>query len=81
MFILAIINLYTRVDEEYQCEVIDHDGSTVNWLLNNIDKGVNFSVYEGSLSKEHEISRDFKRVYNATEISVFIAHGKVGQIL
>ena len=71
---MAIINFYTKKDtgQYYDLDVIDHNGTAVDWILKNIRKGVNFSVYEGSLSKENEISRDFKRVKKAKNVSVFL---------
>ena len=71
---MAIINFYTKPDdsEQYDCNVIDHNGTAISWILSNIERGENFSVYEGSLSKENEISRDFNRIGKATEVSVFL---------
>ena len=71
---MAIINFYTKKDdsEDYDCDVINHNGTAISWILANINKGENFSVYEGLLSKEHEISRDFDRISKATEVSVFL---------
>jgi len=71
---MALINFYTKKDDasEYNLEVINHDGTAVDWILKNIHKGQNFSVYKDNLSKEHEISRDFEQIKSASEISVFL---------
>ena len=71
---MAIINFYTKTDseEKYNLEVIDHNGSASSWLVDNILPGENFSVYEGQLSKECEISRDYDRIRLADEVSVFL---------
>lgn len=71
---MAIINLYTKSDddEQYELQVINFDGNAVAWMLKNIDAGQNFSVYEGELSKEHEISRDYEKIFTAEEVSIFI---------
>ena len=71
---MAIINYYTRNDnqEQYNHEKIIYDGTAVSWLLSNIKKGQNFSVYDGSLSREKEISRDYDALKISKEVSVFI---------
>ena len=73
MYILAIINLYTESEEGYELKTISHDLSAADWLLKNIGSGQNFQVYEGQLSNDHEISRDYGKVSKAKEVSVFIA--------
>jgi hypothetical protein len=74
---VAIINFYTKDDatSEYDLKVIDHCDTPIDWILKNIPKGQNFSVYKGQLSKEHEISRDFAQIKSADEVSVFLLPG------
>ena len=74
---MAIINFYTKKDAEteYNLDVVNYDGSAVGWILSNIKQGENFSVYEGSLSQDHEISRDFERLATTNEVSVFLLPG------
>ncbi len=71
---MALINFYTKEDEasEYTLDVINHDGTAIDWILKNIPKGQNFSVYKDNLSKEHEISRDYEQISQADEVSVFL---------
>lgn len=75
---MAIINFYTKEDEagKYTVEVIDHKKGAIDWILSNIEKGRNFSVYSGQLSRDHEISRDFKKISEANEVSVFLLPGE-----
>lgn len=72
MYILAIINLYTYEDSKYQLNVIEHESSAVDWLLNNVSPGENFEVYAGPINKRSEISRDINKVREANEVSIFI---------
>lgn len=71
---MALINLYTRDDtsSEYDLKAINHNGNAVDWMLKNIEAGENFAVYEKELSKEHDISRDYERIYSADEVSIFL---------
>ena len=70
---MAIINLYTKKPEsnDYDLEIIHHDKSVADFILNNIDNGCNFHIYEGEINKNNEISRDYERVKNADKVSVF----------
>lgn len=71
---MAIINFYTKDEssKEYDLKIIDCDCTATWWIIENIKKGDNFAVYEGSLSRDKEISRDFKRVNQAKEVSIFV---------
>ena len=68
---MAIIHFYSRNDDdELEKETISHDGSVISWILKNIDDGENFDVYDGSLSKDNEISRDEEKMLAVSEVSI-----------
>lgn len=62
-------------------EVINHDGSVIHWILNNIKDGQNFKVYEGALCEKNEISRNPDRMGKAKDVTVILISGDPFTIL
>lgn len=71
---MAIITLYTRNEESgnFDDVIIHHQGSVISWVLENINPGENFQVFDGGLSKDNEISRNEERMLSADVVSIFI---------
>lgn len=68
---MALITFYKDI-ADLEPIIVNYNGSVISWLVENIEHGQNFSVYEGDISQENEISRDEGKILNAEDVTVFL---------
>ena len=69
---MALITLHKRDPKsgKLKSEKILHDGSVISWIIENVESGQNFAVYEGGVCAEKEISRDEGLMMLAVEVDI-----------